>query len=163
MSIIDWSQVDRDFEHLRTRTEALAAPDTWIEAYPHGISDEGDVGGDAQIGAAWGKRFVRYVSRAGVWVVLNDYFYVADERGLGNPDADWQWIENQTEIMVCTDPDDPGSTEIFADYSYWEMDPQFGVDLDEEAQRLAEGCDAGDYGDPLRDARIPAWVWQRSA
>lgn len=164
MSIIDWSTVDRDYEHLRTRQHALALPDTWIEAYPHGICDEGDIGGDVQTGAAWTKRFVRYVSRHGLWAVINDSFYVADNDSSDSYAQQYRcWIENQTEIIVCTDPDAPGDTEIFTDYTHDETDAPFGIDLDEDAQWLAQASHPGDYGDPLTDRRIPAWAWQRSA
>lgn len=57
---------------LATEVAARTQPDTWIEAYPHGVSDHGDIGGDSQAGDAHGRRFVRWVPAIGLWAVIND-------------------------------------------------------------------------------------------
>jgi hypothetical protein len=92
----------------------------WTER-PQDITDrpEGDIGGDIQRSDAWGRRFVRQRSD-GTWDVCTVAFYTAtDTPGLGAEPA--TRIVEQEEIVNCTDPDDPGGTELDSDYWYDEV------------------------------------------
>ncbi len=88
----------------------------------------GDVGGDAQVGDAYSARWTRPLPD-GTWGVVDRVYYVADV-------GDGLYVECQTEYLICTDPSDPGSTEVWADARY---DAEHGVDpTDADAYLLAE-------------------------
>lgn len=104
--------------------------------------DSGDVGGDHQIGPASSRRFQLTVDD-GTFAVVTTYAYATlEERvwdGEGNlkeepePFLD---VEELTESIICTDPDDPGGTEIWSRYEY--STPLYYAPKDEEdALRLA--------------------------
>lgn len=88
----------------------------WVRADP-AVFAGGDVGGDAQIGEAWAARWIRQLPD-GTWGVVDRVFYVADT-------GDGLYVECQTEYLICTDPADPGSSEVWADARY---DAEHGVD-----------------------------------
>jgi len=71
----------------------------------------GDVGGDIQATDATSRRFVR-TNASGTFTVLEVYAYATQEEN-GAIDVQAQLWET-----VCTDPEDPGSSEIFADIQY---------------------------------------------
>lgn len=104
-------------DNTRTALELMAAPDTWVEAYPRVPLDEGSVGGDIQDGPAWSRRFVLWHPGTGLCVVLNVAHYVAMEDDL----VHLPWIQRQTEWIVCRDFVDPGGTEEYADYAYLDL------------------------------------------
>lgn len=142
-------------------------PDTWVEVYPHGVTDEGDIGGDIQAGTAWSRRFVQYVSATRLWAVITDSYYLAecdhdeDQRETdadGSPRCEYcglvKWIQNQTEYIICRDFRDPGGTEEWADYEYDNSAGDFDWQMTDE---YARSCAAR-----LRvDAYGPPGCWQR--
>jgi hypothetical protein len=89
---------------------------------PHWIRDQQgggvlpgvDVGGDAQLDESFSVRFHRH-DHPGALVTF--YYYAA----LDLDDLTTVYVERQTEYLVCTDPSDPGSTELWSDCRYRPM------------------------------------------
>jgi len=70
-----------------------------------GVLPGGDVGGDAQLAESFSVRF-HHRERPGALVT---YCYYA---ALDLDDLVTVYVERQTELLVCTNPADPGSTEV---------------------------------------------------
>lgn len=68
------------------------------------IAAAGDVGGDRQVSEAYDARWVRRLP-VGCWLVASRAYYVAES-------DDGKAMVERTEYVVCSDPGDPGSTEI---------------------------------------------------
>ena len=68
----------------------------------------GDVGGDIQAGESYS---LRYHLASDPKRIVTVYTYAVTCRGGFG-------VETQTELMVCDDPRDPGSTERWSDYTY---------------------------------------------
>ncbi len=77
-----------------------------------GVLPGGDVGGDAQVSESFSVRF-HHRDRPGALVT---YCYYAADVDL--EDLTTIYVERQTEYLVCTDPDDPGGTEVWSDSRY---------------------------------------------
>ncbi len=71
----------------------------------------GDVGGDAQLDESFSVRFW-HRDRPGA-LVRHCYYAALDLDDLAT-----LYVERQTELLACTDPDDPGGTEVWSDYRY---------------------------------------------
>jgi hypothetical protein len=85
---------------------------TWVrDQRGGGVLPGGDVGGDAQLAESFSVRFW-HRDRPGALV---GYRYYA---ALDLDDLVTVYVERQTELLACTDPDDPGSTEVWSDYRY---------------------------------------------
>lgn len=85
--------------------------------HPSGIdTDSGDVGGDYQVTKSASRSFQRKLSD-GTWQILTVYAYgtqcEADEGASVDND-----VQVMTESLICTDPDNTGSTEVTSDYTY---------------------------------------------
>jgi hypothetical protein len=76
-----------------------------------GVLPGGDVGGDAQLDESFSVRFW-HRDRAGALVTF--YYYAA----LDIDDLTTVYVERQTEYLVCADPADPASTEVWSDSRY---------------------------------------------
>jgi hypothetical protein len=76
-----------------------------------GVLPGGDVGGDAQLDESFSVRFHHHDHPR---ALVTFYYYAA----LDLDDLTTVFVEQQTEYMVCTDPSDPGSTELWSDYRY---------------------------------------------
>jgi hypothetical protein len=76
-----------------------------------GVLPGGDVGGGAQLDESFSVRF-HYRHRPGVLVTF--YYYAAVDLD----DLTTVCVERQTKLLVCTDPADPGGTEVWSDYRY---------------------------------------------
>jgi hypothetical protein len=76
-----------------------------------GVLPGGDVGGDRHASESFSVRF-HHRNRPGVLVTYSYYAAVDEE----NPAA--ITVERETEFMVCTDPADPGSSEVWSAYSH---------------------------------------------
>lgn len=80
---------------------------------------DGEVGGDEQVGEAYSRRFARRRDDGNHAVVTASY-YLADhdpQRAAEPQDGPYRvirWIDYTT----CSDPDNPGHTEITSDYTY---------------------------------------------
>lgn len=93
----------------------------YIEAAPAEPVRGGDVGGDNQVGESWCRRFTR-PRPDDSHDVITVYFYVSEVDGEKR-------MLRLVEYIQCTDPSDPGCTEIFADeydehvtpesYAFW--------------------------------------------
>jgi hypothetical protein len=126
-----------DQDNLRTGLDLMAHPYTWVEAYPHVPLDEGDVGGDVQDGPAWARRFVLWHQGTGLFAVLNVYHYAANDELLEGKGR--RWIERQTELMICRDYADPGSTEEHSDTAFLELPDGFRGNLSDFAALVLTG------------------------
>lgn len=97
-------------------------------------------GGDVQASDPWEVRFVRD-DIPGALVTV--YVYVSDKAMLnGDPDVgEHMHVALQTEFMICADPADPGSTEIWSDMAYAECEPEFSdmAAAEKEAAGIAGG------------------------
>jgi hypothetical protein len=84
------------------------------------MPDSGVVGGDGA-----GQSFsIRYTRPDIPGAIITSYWYAVDEseRYLDDPDdpdARTGWdVENLNEYLICTDPTDPGGTEVWSTYEY---------------------------------------------
>lgn len=96
--------------------------------------DDGDYGGDTQIGKAAHVRFA-HTDMPGRLVTVTAY-PVAPEQSIETQegsvtvfhgyrhDMDSVGVEAQTEFMICGNIDDPGSTEKWSDLRYEALDTQ---------------------------------------
>lgn len=103
----------------------------WVQ-YGDVNTDDGEYGGDIQVGKASHVRFT-HTDMPGRLVTVYAY-PTAPERSIETTegtkttfhgykhDLDSVGIQVQTEFMVCDDIDDPGSTERWSDYRYQELD-----------------------------------------
>lgn len=114
----------------------------------HGITTAGDVGGDIQAGEAYSRRFV-HTRLAGRHIEVHAYPVANCQPDPGaEPTIS---LEIQTELMVATDPDDPGGTEVWSDLEY--------SDLPERYERTYPSVEAAEEAaqeylrtlDPARD------------
>ncbi len=118
------------------------------EPFEHGKyqRDSGDVGGDNAVGITPSRRFAQ-LQTDGTWLLITDYAmpFVSD----WNETPRVYDIQNMTEVMVCRDLDDPGSSEITCDYEY-EFVGERGYTNIREAERAAaryvRGLDIKHYG-----------------
>ena len=85
-----------------------------------GVLPGGDVGGDTQVDESFSVRF-HHRDRPGA-LVTYCFYAVADP---DQPAA--VSVERQTEYLVCTDPTDPGGTEIWSDYCFATLQPDFAT------------------------------------
>jgi hypothetical protein len=94
---------------------------TWVrDQTGGGVGPGGDVGGDAQLDESFSVRF-HHRERPGALVTYR--YYAA----LDLDDLVTVYVERQTELLVCTDPEDPGSTEVWSDYRYEALQRGFGT------------------------------------
>ena len=127
-------------------------PDGW------GVQSSNEtIGGDNQITDSYSVRYLladdngtlkARIDSDGrkIYAVLTVYVYAAarmDELGNLEPDSDGQpviWLATQVERMLCTNPEDPGSTEVWSDYEYTDLDQFFVTQeaADVAARRMAE-------------------------
>jgi hypothetical protein len=85
---------------------------TWVrDERGGGVLPGGDLGGDIQLDESFSVRF-HYRDRPGALVTY--CYYAATD--LDDPAS--ICVEQQTELLVCTDPADPGGTEVWSDYRY---------------------------------------------
>jgi len=114
----------------------VSGSDVW-KPVPPGICQGGDVGGDIQAGDAWDIRFWRDDRpRAVVTVWIYPVKY---------DDRPGYRAQVQTEITICADRTEPGSTEEWADAFYYD-DPVVHKKLGEArraTRELAEQYAAG--------------------
>ncbi len=82
---------------------------TW-EANDKAPLPGGDVGGDNQASESWSVRWYR-ADRPGA--LITEYWYAEED-----DDAQHYVITRQTEYLLCTDPDQPGDTEVWSDAVY---------------------------------------------
>lgn len=97
------------------------------------VQPGGDVGGDHQVSDAYSVRFIRPDLPGSL---ITDYWYVERDERDGSYD-----VRCQIEFLLCRDPADPGSTELWAAVAYDEdSDPRDYAELHTaigSAQQLA--------------------------
>lgn len=105
----------------------------------------GQVGGDEagdSVGVRYGKR-----NPDGTYSLITSNFYsMRDDLG--------HFVQNQTEFVVCADPEAPGDTEVWADYRYEDFSDSFpgGDRLTEaEADVAAANFATGQMSVPFED------------
>lgn len=107
------------------------------KSVPPGLCPGGDVGGDIQAGDAWDIRFWRDDQPKAVVTV---WVYPVQRDGQRH-----YRVQAQTELTICTDRGDPGSTEEWADAFYYDEpgthDTLSGAE--QAARELAERYAAG--------------------
>jgi len=97
----------------------------YTEAEPLGPTDAGDAGGGAQLSLAYCRRFVRKLSDGKHYGVVDIECMVVDLND-GNPDAPVRPVLSRSfGFTVCTDPDDPGMSEVQS-YSAYAPDEERG-------------------------------------
>jgi hypothetical protein len=120
---------------------------TWVrDQAGGGVLPGGDVGGDAQLDESFSVRF-HHRDQPGALVTYR--YYAA----LDLDDLTSIYVERQTEYLVCTDPADPGSTEVWSDDRYKAVQRGFGSveAATAAARRIAEAhlaCDEPRSGQP---------------
>jgi len=120
---------------------------TWVrDQHGGGVLPGGDVGGDAQLSESFSVRFQR---RDHPGALVTFYYYAA----LDLDDLTTIYVERQGELLACTDPDDPGSTEVWSDCRYEAVQRGFSSveAATAAARRAAEGhlvCDEPWSGRP---------------
>lgn len=103
----------------------------------------GDIGGDDQAGDSYS---LRYHLQDDPRRIVTVYTYPVEDRGRYR-------VETQTELMVCDDPRDPGTTEQWSDAIYATARPVFSSVA--EAGRHAEQL--------IRDHRASDIRWDGKA
>jgi hypothetical protein len=93
---------------------------TWVrDQRGGGVLPGGDVGGDTQVSESFSVRF-HHRNRPGAMVT---YCYYA---AVDPHDPMTISLQRQTEYLVCTDPTDPGGTEVWSANSSTTLQPGFG-------------------------------------
>lgn len=80
----------------------------------------GDIGGDHQVSDAWERQFAVELP-GGTFAIVSVAHYVEDDtldESLAEATKQGRRLTRQTEYLVCTDLNDPGGTELNADYRY---------------------------------------------
>jgi len=91
-----------------------------------GVDSNGWCGGDIQRGDSYSVRLVRDDKPGSLLTIT---FYAAEyDENPGEFD-----VQRQVEWLVCSDPADPGGTEIWSDYSYDDVSA-IVIDTEEEAE-----------------------------
>ena len=92
---------------------------------------DGTVGGDG----AGESVSVRYRAAEKPGSLITAYWYTVDLRMRSDDqDDEYPWdVEEMVEYLVCDDPDEPGSTEIWSDYKY---DNPLGLSFKTEAEAI---------------------------
>lgn len=108
-------------EAVATIADAIRDDDNgWRPRSPFRHDDSGDVGGDIQAGPAHSLSWQRELADH-TFETLTLYHFAAKEdasRNLPQP-ASWSfWVETMIELVRHRDANDPGGTELAADYRY---------------------------------------------
>ena len=93
----------------------------WVRDQQGGrVLPGGDVGGDRQASESFSVRF-HHRDHPGVLVTYS-YYAAVDEENLAAITVD-----RETEFMVCTDPADPGGSEVWSAYRWTALQGGFGT------------------------------------
>lgn len=128
--------------------ELLHSLDDWTEREPAGPVDGGDIGGDVQLGTAWERSWARPTpGMPGHWSVLTSSYYLAVEPGPdGTAAADAErYVQHQVSRLVCTNPADPGGSEVWSEYDYTDLSDD-RAPTDDLARGFSERDTAAELG-----------------
>ncbi len=117
-----------------------------------GVLPGGDVGGDVQLDESFS---VRFWHRDHPGALVTYRYYTA----LDLDDLTSVYLERQTEYLVCTDPADPGSTEVWSDYRYETV--QRGFESVEAATATARRAAEGHLACAEAWSGLPPWESER--
>jgi hypothetical protein len=95
------------------------------------LGNAGDHGGDVQVSDSMSRRFTR-TEDDGTHTVLEFVGYLASET-VDSDDTEPAHVQVQVYYGRCTDLTDPGSSETYADYRYWDSE---GTTLDAVRTRI---------------------------
>jgi hypothetical protein len=116
-----------------------------------GIQDGGDCGGDIQAGNSYSVRFTRR-DMPGSLVTITFYPVEYD-----NCPGEFV-VQRQIEWMVCRDPRDPGSTEIWSDVEYDDVsDTVSGTVAGAEREACGKATYALGTADEIKWDGQPEW------
>jgi hypothetical protein len=118
----------------RSKAAAASAPDAEWRSDGSGVVSNGDCGGDIQDGESFSVRYIR-PDMPGSLITVTFYPVTYEELP-----GEWQ-VERQVEWMVCEDPADPGSTEIWSEESRQIVSALVSTvqsEAEREARELAE-------------------------
>lgn len=82
----------------------------WVEVAPAGPTVAGDTGGELQTTEAYCRRWICPAPELGEWLTVTVETW-------GEAQDEWSCVSERLEYIRCTDPADPGSTELWAGYS----------------------------------------------
>jgi hypothetical protein len=109
-----------------------------------GVQPGGDaVGGDIQRGDSYSVRFIRDDMPGSLLTVT---FYAVE---YGNCPGEFV-VQRQIEWLLCSDPADPGGTEIWSDYEYDDISPTV-MDTAGQAEQAAREVAAQDLDGGAED------------
>jgi hypothetical protein len=88
-------------------------PAGWTRAHPD-VGVTGDCGGDVQASEAYNMRWTQPLPDGNTAVITRSFYAAVeyDDEDRTGP----RHLTQQTEYLVCTDPTDPGGTEVWSDY-----------------------------------------------
>ncbi len=118
----------------------------WVRV-PPAAGRGGDVGGDAQVGDSWCAQWRRPLPDD-LWALVTRYFYPAVP--YLSESVEPEYMEMQTEYLVCRDPADPGGTELNSEGVYTPGWSQRTDDV--SVQQAAEQAQAPDDAEWYRFA-----------
>lgn len=110
----------------------------------------GAVGGDRQASEAWGARYLpEDEPDDGLHALIEENWYA--ERVDDPKDSDkvlGYQVSCQTLFQICTDPSDPGGTEVWANYVYDNMSQIYDTvgQAEAVAKHEAESSSSDDFG-----------------
>lgn len=125
-NVLDSDALAADVEYVRMAAslvmdDQVHLPPGRLEFTERGPSEPvhgGDVGGDPQEGESLERRFAAQLG-AEEWAVVTVYFYL----GFAGVDRKGPlYLYRQDEFIVCTDPDQPGDTEVRSDGRTYRLD-----------------------------------------
>jgi hypothetical protein len=97
--------------HQPTSADIIDRRPAWVrDQTGGGVLPGGDVGGDAQLAESFSVRFHRALPGA----MVTYHYYAAVDLD----DLTTICVEQRTELLVCTDPTDPGGTEVWSQAHY---------------------------------------------
>jgi hypothetical protein len=123
------------------------------------LSNGGDVGGDIQAGRTYARRFTRPAGPREHHVVDITYVAARDDEFVQGARLDEYWVSLYVEYILCTDPQQPGDTEIRGDVRSDDSDRKRNVyrtvrDAEKRAEKLARAIRARDVDSLLRKVKL---------
>jgi hypothetical protein len=103
------------------------------------MTDAGHVGGELQSGPSYGRRWIAD-NDDGTATVVDIYAYDAVQTDDDGKPTD-TWVQVHAHATVCTDPTDPGTTEVRSSFAFWDG---MGRDPDATPRGICESLNLED-------------------
>ncbi len=121
------------------------------------VENGGDVGGDIQCTDSYSVRY-RPIAEPddGQYALVTIYFYGCDTpasyggRRWEGPPATGHWVRQQVEFLICEDPEEPGGSEVYAEYTYHDLPDSYPD---------AEAAKGAAWGMAQREPAIQSLDW----